>query len=160
MSRPWACQFSFYCDGKSDEPTDAKAWATAQTVAKEALSGATLGLGATHYHTKAVKPVWRHNLTPLGAIGEHVFYTDGKCLIGARLLTAPRGAPRRREPMTKQDEINDLKDCIASWRKQRDELELRYQGVRPSYVSTDLAILEERIQRYVAKLAEMEGEKK
>ena len=60
--------------------------------------------------------------------------------------------------MTKQDELNDMKDAIASWRKQRDELELRYQGVRPSYVSTDLAILEERIQRYVAKLAEMEGE--
>ena len=61
--------------------------------------------------------------------------------------------------MTKQDEINDLKDCIASWRKQRDELELRYQGVRPSYVSTDLAILEERIERYKAKLTEIEGEK-
>ena len=60
--------------------------------------------------------------------------------------------------MTKQDEINDLKDCIASWRKQRDELELRYQGVRPSYVSTDLAILEERIGRYVAQVKEMEGE--
>jgi spore germination cell wall hydrolase CwlJ-like protein len=79
--KSYDCQFSFYCDGKSDEPTDAKAWATAQTVAKEALSGVTLGLGATHYHTKAVKPVWRHNLTPLGAIGEHVFYTDGKCLL-------------------------------------------------------------------------------
>ena len=25
--------------------------------------------------------------------------------------------------MTKQEEINDLKDCIASWRKERDELE-------------------------------------
>jgi len=62
--------------------------------------------------------------------------------------------------MTKQDEINDLKDCIASWRKQRDEMELRYQGVRPSYVSTDLAILEERIGRYVAQVKEMEGENK
>ena len=62
--------------------------------------------------------------------------------------------------MTKQDELNDMKDAIASWRKQRDELELRYQGVRPSYVSTDLAILEERIERYVAKVKEMEGENK
>jgi hypothetical protein len=59
--------------------------------------------------------------------------------------------------MTKKDEINDLKDCITSWRKQRDALELRYQGVRPSYVSTDLAILEERIQRYVAQVKEIEG---
>jgi hypothetical protein len=55
--------------------------------------------------------------------------------------------------MTKQEEI---KDCIASWRRQRDDMEVRYQGVRPSYVSTDLAILEERIERYKAKLAEME----
>ena len=58
--------------------------------------------------------------------------------------------------MTKQDEINDIKDCIASWRRQRDEMERRYSGVRPSYVSCDLAVLEERIGRYRAKLAEME----
>ena len=60
--------------------------------------------------------------------------------------------------MTKQEEINDIKDCIASWQRQRDDMEMRYSGVRPSYVSTDLAILEERIERYKAKLAEMEGE--
>ena len=60
--------------------------------------------------------------------------------------------------MTKQEEINDIKDCIASWQRQRDEMEMRFSGVRPSYVSTDLAILEERIERYKAKLAEMEGE--
>ena len=60
--------------------------------------------------------------------------------------------------MTNQEEIHDIKDCIASWQRQRDELEMRYQGVRPSYVSTDLAVLEERIERYKAKLAEMEGE--
>lgn len=61
--------------------------------------------------------------------------------------------------MTKREEINTIKDCIASWRRQRDEMEMRYQGVRPSFVSCDLAILEERISRYRAKLAEMEGEK-
>ena len=53
---------------------------------------------------------------------------------------------------------DDIKDCIGSWRRQRDELSAKYQGVRPSYVSTDLAILEERIERYKAKLAEMEGD--
>ena len=57
-----------------------------------------------------------------------------------------------------REEINDLKDAIASWRKQRDELSAKYQGVRPSYVSTDLAILEERIKRYVARVKELEGE--
>ena len=53
---------------------------------------------------------------------------------------------------------DDIRHCIASWLRQRDELEFLYQGVRPSYVSTDLAVLEERIERYVAKLAEMEME--
>ena len=57
--------------------------------------------------------------------------------------------------MTKQEE---LKDCIASWMRQRDEMERRFSGVRPSYVSTDLAVLEERIERYKAKLTEMEGD--
>ena len=60
--------------------------------------------------------------------------------------------------MTKQEDINTIKDCIASWMRQRDDMERRFSGVRPSYISTDLAVLEERIERYKAKLAEMEGE--
>jgi hypothetical protein len=59
--------------------------------------------------------------------------------------------------MTKREEINDIKDCIASWMRQRDDMERRFSGVRPSYISTDLAILEERISRYRAILAAMEG---
>jgi hypothetical protein len=58
--------------------------------------------------------------------------------------------------MTKQEEISTIRDCIASWRRQRDEMEMLYSGVRASYISTDLALLEERIERYRAKLAEME----
>ena len=62
--------------------------------------------------------------------------------------------------MTKQEDINTIRDCIASWMRQRDELEMRFSsGVRPSYVSCDLAVLEERISRYRAMLAEMEGDK-
>lgn len=57
-------------------------------------------------------------------------------------------------------EIDQIKDCIASWRKERDQLEAQNQGVRASYISTDLAILEERIQRHVALVKEMEGEAK
>jgi|MEHZ01.5.fsa_nt_MEHZ011499952.1_7 spore germination cell wall hydrolase CwlJ-like protein len=81
VSRPWACQFSFYCDGKSDRPQDSAAWATAQQVASQALSGDILGHGAVYYHTTAVKPVWRHDLTAVGVIGGHVFYTDGRCYL-------------------------------------------------------------------------------
>lgn len=59
--------------------------------------------------------------------------------------------------MTKQEEISTIRDCIASWKRQRDDMERRYSGVRPSYMSCDLALLEERIERYRVKLAEMEG---
>jgi|TARA_R110000868_G_scaffold103599_3_gene285181 hypothetical protein len=58
--------------------------------------------------------------------------------------------------MSTREEINDLKAAVASWFKQRDELSARYRGVRPSYVSTDLAILGERITRYRAKIKKME----
>tara|TARA_R110001632_G_scaffold30_4_gene134 strand:+ start:152 stop:616 length:465 start_codon:yes stop_codon:yes gene_type:complete len=93
-TRPRACQFSFYCDGKSDTPHDKAAWKTAQTVAKEALSGATLRTGATHYHTKAVKPVWRRNLKSLGSVGSHIFYTDGKCLLALGCSKRPVARPK------------------------------------------------------------------
>ena len=52
----------------------------------------------------------------------------------------------------------ELKDYIARLRKERGELLRKYQGVRPSWVSTDVAILGERIDRFVAKVKEMEGE--
>ena len=51
---------------------------------------------------------------------------------------------------------DEIKDCIAAWREQRDNIAREFSGVRPSYLSTDLAILEERIERYKVMLAEME----
>ena len=48
------------------------------------------------------------------------------------------------------------RDCIARWRAERDNIERKFSGVRPSYVSTDLAILEERIERYKRMLEETE----
>ena len=53
---------------------------------------------------------------------------------------------------------HEIKDCIAAWREERDNIAREFSGVRPSYVSTDLAILEERIERYKAMLAEMADE--
>jgi len=77
---------------------------------------------------------------------------DDTCMRSRTTLAEIKGETE----MTKQQELDDLKDAVASWRKQRDALAAKYQGVRPSYVSTDLAILEERIQRYVAQIKEME----
>lgn len=90
VSKPRACQFSFYCDGLDEKPREDKAWQTAQEIAAQALSGDTLGHGATFYHTKDVKPRWRHSLTRVGAIGAHIFYSDGKCLIEMGCSKRPR----------------------------------------------------------------------
>tara|TARA_R110000822_G_scaffold10148_14_gene38660 strand:+ start:601 stop:801 length:201 start_codon:yes stop_codon:yes gene_type:complete len=59
--------------------------------------------------------------------------------------------------MTTVETISDLKKFIKSTRRQRAGLADRYgSGVRPSYVSTDLAILDERIERYEAKIKALE----
>ena len=50
---------------------------------------------------------------------------------------------------------HEIKDCIAAWREERDNIAREFSGVRPSYLSTDLAILEERIERYKRMLEEM-----
>ena len=59
--------------------------------------------------------------------------------------------------MTAPETISDLRKFIKSTRRQRDSLSERYGlGVRPSYVSTDLAILDDRIERYEAKIKRLE----
>ena len=62
--------------------------------------------------------------------------------------------------MTAPETISDLRKFIKSTRRQRDSLSERYgSGVRPSYVSTDLAILDSRIERYEAKIKALELDK-
>lgn len=47
-------------------------------IADEALGGKLVDPtgGATHYHTKAVKPYWAKAETPCCTIGDHVFYKE------------------------------------------------------------------------------------
>ena len=73
------CQFSWYCDGKSDDPKDETGWAQAQYVAGAIMySGKYRGIteGATHYHATYVRPKWRFDrgMNHIGRIGSHIFY--------------------------------------------------------------------------------------
>jgi spore germination cell wall hydrolase CwlJ-like protein len=71
------CQFSWYCDGKSDWPKDLDAWVIAQQIAFNMITyGDWRGLteGATHYHADYVNPNWARTLTLTGTIGVHKFY--------------------------------------------------------------------------------------
>ncbi len=51
-------------------------FATALRIARRAVSGtlADVTNGATHYHTKAVKPFWAKGKTPTTMIGNHIFF--------------------------------------------------------------------------------------
>lgn len=71
------CQFSWFCDGKSDDPKNDDAWVEAQYIAYQMIElehfvGITEG--ATHYHATYVSPKWAKDFTLIGRIGEHIFY--------------------------------------------------------------------------------------
>lgn len=71
------CQFSWYCDGRPDTPTNMDAWVKAQMIAWEMIEGGKyrgLTEGATHYHADYVNPRWAKDFTLIGRIGEHIFY--------------------------------------------------------------------------------------
>jgi len=72
------CQFSWYCDGKSDEPNrDSKAWGKAIRHASIVM-GESINLdvtdGATHYHASYVRPAWAKTKTKTTRIDKHIFY--------------------------------------------------------------------------------------
>jgi len=72
-----ACQFSWYCDGKSDWPADMDSWVDAQQIAYNMIvfdDGRGLTEGATHYHATYVNPSWARTKHLVGRIGKHIFY--------------------------------------------------------------------------------------
>ncbi len=71
------CQFSWYCDGKSDTIRDNDAWRKAQEIAyRIVMENKFRGIteGATHYHATYVSPRWAPQLDLVGRIGTHIFY--------------------------------------------------------------------------------------
>ncbi len=73
------CQFSFACDGRSDNPKEARAWRRAQKIAFIAATGRWNDLteAATHYHADYVNPYWKVAFNQTAQYGRHVFYRDG-----------------------------------------------------------------------------------
>jgi len=74
------CQFSWFCDGKSDVvPTDSANWKKAKEVAFNILYSKTergITEGSTHYHATYVVPNWIEDrgMNRIGRIGLHIFY--------------------------------------------------------------------------------------
>ena len=76
------CQFSWWCDGKSDQPKEHKSLLTSKALAELMLTKGdhitVLGDTVTHYHNNDVHPYWADHLRVIGKIGNHIFYTKKK----------------------------------------------------------------------------------
>ena len=76
------CQFSWYCDGNSDEVRNQRAWEVVQKTANLAMlqyssikaEGLDYTEGARFYHTFEVNPRWSKVYPKVGRIGDHIFY--------------------------------------------------------------------------------------
>jgi len=74
--RPFACQFSFACDGSKGQAPKGFAWQRSQEIAQASLTGFVPDLtkNSTHYHTVEVNPDWAETLELKTKIGFHKFY--------------------------------------------------------------------------------------
>ena len=70
------CQFSWFCDGKSDEPTDSTTWIESYILAERVLSGDwdDITEGALWYHADYIMPYWAYQLNRTVYINDHIFY--------------------------------------------------------------------------------------
>ena len=70
------CQFSWYCDGKSDRPTERRAWLDSQLVAHKVVHGYVKDNtdGSIYYHANYVRPFWSKHYEHTVTLGSHIFY--------------------------------------------------------------------------------------
>ena len=76
------CQFSWYCDGASDEVRNPKAYEVTLKTANLAMlqydkiksEGLDYTEGARYYHTHEISPRWSTQYPKVGRIGDHIFY--------------------------------------------------------------------------------------
>ena len=70
------CQFSWYCDGKSDTPKEKSAWLYSQLVAHNVVRGYVKDNtdGSIYYHANYVRPFWSKHYEHTVTLGSHIFY--------------------------------------------------------------------------------------
>lgn len=76
--RKFACQFTYTCDGRKEIISEKVTYQRLRKIAKLMLNGMpkTLTDGATHYHTKSVRPKWSRVFPRTATIGVHHFYRE------------------------------------------------------------------------------------
>jgi len=70
------CQFSWYCDGKSDKPKNTKVYNEISELVDYINDHDLRDIteGATHYHADYVRPSWAKTKTKTTEIEDHIFY--------------------------------------------------------------------------------------
>jgi spore germination cell wall hydrolase CwlJ-like protein len=71
------CQFSWFCDGKSDNPYPGETWEESVKIAEQIFFvNPYQGLlnGATHYHATYVNPAWAKHFKVVARVDNHIFY--------------------------------------------------------------------------------------
>ncbi|MGQ9659538.1 MAG: cell wall hydrolase [Thermochromatium sp.] len=70
------CQFSWWCDGKPDDPKEQRAWKRSLEISRRVLSGEVPDPtnGALYYHADNVNPHWSNHFKRTTHLGRHLFY--------------------------------------------------------------------------------------
>ena len=70
------CQYSWFCDGLADTPSDSRAMLESIVLSKKIINGTATDIseGATHYHAHYVDPYWAVHMKPVLEVGDHLFY--------------------------------------------------------------------------------------
>lgn len=70
------CQFSFYCDGKSDRPRHRHSWHRSMIIAALLLTRPPPDptAGALYFHSTSVNSRWHRQRPRTVRIGQHMFY--------------------------------------------------------------------------------------
>lgn len=70
------CQFSWWCDGKSDLPRNRRDWLRAQSIAAQLLTDPLPDptSGALFYHATTIGVPWKRKRVRTTRIGGHIFY--------------------------------------------------------------------------------------
>lgn len=80
--KKYMCQFSWYCDGKSDKIQNAAMWGKALVLASDILNNYNNypdPTGGSHmYHANYVNPAWAKDYVRVVKIDTHIFYRDKK----------------------------------------------------------------------------------
>ena len=75
------CQFSWYCDGKSDRIRNQREWEDVQLITNVVLidwarASRSPVANATFYHADYVEPYWASEFTEIAQVDNHIFYVE------------------------------------------------------------------------------------